>query len=74
MEQVHLKVNIVTYSEAILIALSDLFIGFGEVVVNVRVPVRRGMNIVDGKLGVTLDSSFMLRIPARFRDAMTARD
>jgi hypothetical protein len=36
MEQVHLKVNVVTYSEAMLIALSDLFIGFGEVVVNVR--------------------------------------
>lgn len=36
MEQVHLKVNVATYSEAMLIALSDLFIGFGEVVVNVR--------------------------------------
>jgi hypothetical protein len=32
------------------------------------------MENIGGKLGVTLDSSFMLRILARFRDAITARD
>ena len=65
--------DVMTYSEDMSIVQPDVPIGLGEVLAKIQYLIE-GTKDIDGKLGITLSSSFKLQIPVRCHDAMTARD